>query len=115
MKNETELMKHIQLSLTKAGCTVFRNETAGAWVGKLSHRERGMVVLDYPQRLQAGLCVGSSDLIGWTDDGRFLAVEVKFGRGRPTDQQSKFVEAVNRAGGVAGVVWSVDEALALLD
>jgi hypothetical protein len=51
--------------------------------------------------LRYGVCnPGGSDLIGWTKDGRFLAVEVKSESGRLTDAQEKFLEVVNEFGGV---------------
>ena len=61
-----------------------------------------------------GLAVGSSDLIGWTATGRFLAVEVKSAKGKATPEQLAFIEAVRAAGGVAGVVRSVDDLRELL-
>lgn len=64
--------------------------------------------------LHAGLCVGSSDIIGITPDGRFLAVEVKTKTGRATAEQIRFIDAVRRKGGVAGIARSVDDALSLL-
>ena len=74
----------------------------------------GSVLLDEPRRLHAGLCVGSSDIIGITPDGRFLAVEVKTKTGRVSDEQQRFIDAVRRKGGVAGVARSVEEALQIL-
>lgn len=76
------------LEVSKLGHTVFRNNTGrlqnkfGAWVNY-------------------GLCKGSSDLIGWTKDGRFLAIEVKAPGKKPTDAQLNFIDKVNDAGGVA--------------
>ena len=59
---------------------------------------------------------GCSDIIGQLRDGRFLAVECKrpVGRWPVTSEQAAFIEAVNGAGGVAGVVRSVEDAEALL-
>lgn len=113
-KKESGVLREVQLALSKAGCTVFRNETAGAFVGQVVYVSDGEVSLRNAQRIQAGLCVGSSDLIGWTADGRFLAVETKAVRGRATDEQRRFIEAVRASGGVAGVARSAAEALALL-
>ena len=73
-----------------------------------------------------GLCIGSSDLIGWktiviTPDmvGRkvavFTAIEIKTATGRLTERQAEFVDRVLDAGGVAGCVRSLKEALDLLD
>jgi hypothetical protein len=68
---------------------------------------------------------GGSDLIGYRQVmigpehvGKtmavFAAVEVKTATGRATPQQLAFVEHVCQAGGVAGVVRSVDDAKRLL-
>ena len=47
--------------------------------------------------------------------GRFLALEVKSPTGRVRPEQIAFIEMVTRLGGIAGVVRSVPEALALVD
>ena len=71
-----------------------------------------------------GLAPGSSDLIGWKtikissqDVGKeiaqFVAIEVK-DRGKATDQQTRFINAVKGAGGIAGIAKSITDALALL-
>ena len=69
--------------------------------------------------VRTGLCPGSSDLIGWTADGRFCAVEVKRPGWRPTpswraSQQAAFIAAVAAAGGVAGIATSVEDLRGLL-
>lgn len=58
--------------------------------------------------IKYGLCVGSSDLIG-IYKGRFLAVEVKVPGKRPTSEQLNFIDVVNKAGGIAAWVTSVEE------
>lgn len=52
---------------------------------------------------------GSSDIIGMLIDGRFLAVEVKAGRNKPTELQQDFLERVRADGGVGIVAWGVDD------
>ncbi len=47
--------------------------------------------------------------------GRFLALEVKSAKGWVRPEQLAFIEMVKRLGGIAGVVRSVHEALALVD
>jgi hypothetical protein len=59
--------------------------------------------------VQYGLCVGSSDLIGWYGP-RFVALEVKSSTGSLTPAQSAFLEAVRKAGGIGACVRSVEEA-----
>jgi hypothetical protein len=56
-------------------------------------------------------CVGSSDIIGWMPDGRFLAVECKAKGGKLSDAQCDFISGLNRSGGVAIVAYSVDDVI----
>lgn len=69
--------------------------------------------------------VGTSDLIGWrsriiTPDmvgqtiAQFVAIEVK-DKAAATPEQIRFIEAVNRAGGLAGIAHSEEEARAIVD
>lgn len=65
------------------------------------------------QRVQYGLCVGSSDLIGiLSPGGRFVALEVKKPGEKPTEEQVKFMRHVRQMGGFAAVVCSGAEASA---
>lgn len=114
MNPETRIQNRILMALSEAGCTVFRNETAGAWMGKQIHRERDQVTLTAARMMTFGLCVGSSDIIGIAPDGRFLAIEVKTSKGRASKEQLRFIEAVRNAGGIAGIARSVDDALQLI-
>jgi hypothetical protein len=59
-------------------------------------------------------CKGASDIIGWTADGRVLAIEVKSPNGRPTPEQKEFLRRVNRAGGIGILARSVDDVVAVL-
>jgi hypothetical protein len=78
--------------------------------------------------VRAGLCVGSSDLIGvltvrvphtdgapfplyYATIGRFIALEVKTRTGRVSPEQKRFLELVRRMGGFGAVVRSPEEAL----
>ena len=72
----------------------------------------------------ASRVVGTSDLIGWrsrviTPDmvgqtiAQFVAIEVK-DRGRATPEQLTWLDAVTRAGGLAGVARSPDDARTIL-
>ena len=64
--------------------------------------------------IQAGLTKGGADIIGVAPDGRFLAVEVKTETGRIRPEQEVFLQVVRKAGGIAGVARSVEEALQLI-
>lgn len=114
MNPETKIQNAILLALSEAGCTVWRNETSGAWVGKQIHRAGDQVTLINAHMMTFGLCVGSSDIIGVSPAGLFLAIEVKTLKGRPTKEQLRFIEAVRKAGGIAGIARSVEDALELI-
>lgn len=97
---ECEVVVEIQLEASRLGHRLFRNSTGIAQVRESGGGKRGF---------RYGLFKGSSDLIGWTKDGRFLAVECKSGSGVASRAQLRFIDAVNNAGGVAGVVRSAED------
>lgn len=88
------------MALSQAGCLVWRQDTG-------AYRARSGALVRY------GLCVGSSDIIGLSPDGRFLAVEVKTDTGRATEAQLRFIAAVQAAGGRAGIARSAADAVAI--
>ena len=97
---EQDIQRLIMLALSEAGCLIWRNN-----VGVLKNAA-GIPI-------KFGLCVGSSDLIGLYR-GRFLAVEIKTPTGKATPEQLRFIEAVKRHGGIAGIARSPADAVALL-
>ena len=117
---EQSLRKQVQLACSRLGARLFRVNTGQAWAGKPVQRGNVVVLSDaYPIRM--GLCTGGSDLIGWTEMtitpemvgstlAVFTAVELKTGRLAPTREQTAFLGAVERAGGLSGVARTVDEA-----
>lgn len=115
----SDLHRRIMLAYGAGDSRLFRNNTGLGWVGAVVPVEGGILIRS-PRPLHAGLCVGSSDLIGWhsrvitqADVGRriaqFLAIEAKTGKARPTAQQRAFIAAVLGAGGLAGVARGVDD------
>ena len=83
-----------------------------------SQLQPGDVVIRQGRPLHAGLCVGSSDLVGWrtTEDGvaQFVALEIKSAKGRPSAEQERFLDVARKAGACAGIARSVGEAEQLL-
>jgi hypothetical protein len=57
---------------------------------------------------------GVSDILGILDGGRLLAVETKSAAGRLSAEQEWFLAEVNRRGGMAGCVRSVQDLERLL-
>jgi hypothetical protein len=113
---ESETQRRIQLQATKLGAVTFRNNVGQGWVGQ-SSRKGDFTIIRNARPLHAGLCEGSSDLIGWTPVtvtpdmvGKtiavFTAIEVKSIKGRATAEQLNFISRVRQAGGLAGVAWS---------
>lgn len=109
--HEQAVQNKIRLAVGRGVVRLFRNNT-----GALKD-QRGQLV-------RYGLCKGSSDLIGWksatiTPDmvgqqiAVFVAIEVK-DKGRATDDQLRFLEAVKAAGGHAGLARSISDAQAIL-
>ena len=112
------------IALSEDGRLVFRNETARAWVGKVIHKSGDQVTLKGAQMLPFGLCVGSSDIVGitplkitpemvGTTVGVFTAWETKTSTGKASDEQKKFLRAVRRFGGFAGIARTIKEALSI--
>jgi len=95
---EANVQALILLALSEAGCLVWRQNT-----GVLPDRNGRLV--------RFGLCVGSSDIVGLCSDGKFLAIEVKTAIGQPTDAQLRFIQAVQRQGGRAGIARSAADAV----
>lgn len=82
-----------------------------AWIRRIN---TGAVKMHGARYMTFGF-VGCSDLIGQLTDGRFLAIECKSDKGQLTDEQQQFLDRVNRHGGVAGMVRSIDDAEGLLN
>lgn len=105
---ETALVRSLLSHGTTLGARLFRNN-----VGLL--RDAQGTYVHY------GLCIGSSDVIGWTPVvigpehvGRTLAVftafECKVGRNTTTVEQGDFIAAVKAQGGIAAVVRRLSDA-----
>lgn len=104
---ESDLYPRAQIIATEFGDRLFRNN-----VGTFQ-------TLD-GRYIKTGLCVGSSDLIGWrvvtiTADmvgstiAQFVAFEAKTGRGKTTKEQQAFINTLIQAGGLAAVVRTEDD------
>lgn len=125
---EKQILNETLIAASKKGWRLFRNNTAKAWAGKIFRSAMPVsvrldpsdVVVRNAFPVDAGLCKGSSDLIGWqtvtiTPDmvGKriaiFTAIEVKYGSTRTTDEQANFIEQVNKAGGIGKIIYGANE------
>ena len=129
MPSEHDTQQRILLAHGSGPVRLFRNNVGTGWAGQatrvtagnlqaIAHTLRpGDVVVRNARPLHAGLCVGSSDLIGYRrvgDLAQFVALEVKSERGRPTPEQTRFLDHISSAGGCAAVVRSIADADAVL-
>lgn len=117
---ERPLIDEILLSASRLGSRLFRQNVGLGWVGKIIRRDRTKILLENPRPLHAGLCKGSSDVVGLTPVvitpdmvgktvGVFTAIEVKYGRTPTDDDQKKFIAMVKKLGGIAAIVRSLDD------
>ena len=112
--SEKQVQALIMRALTEDPlCRVFRNNVCLAYCGTVVGRTPDTVTLRNYRQMHAGLCVGSADLIGWYR-GRFLSVECKSEIGSPSREQIIWRDNVIRAGGIAGIVRSMEEAKELI-
>jgi hypothetical protein len=128
---QTEILKELG---GRSNVRVFRNNVGVAYMGRaVTIRQAGPVrllpgdvVIRKPRRVRFGLHEGSGDLIGWRRVlitpamvglwiAQFLSVEIKTPRGRVSDAQAAWANAVDVFGGCAGVVRSVDEARMMVE
>lgn len=125
---ESGIQNLIRIFMSGIGIMNWRNNTGTGWVGKCMTFNRsqtilvnaGDVVIRNARPLRAGLCTGSSDIIGITPTyvthdmlgktlGVFTAIEVKGAKGVASKEQKHFIEQVIKAGGYAGVAKTNDD------
>ena len=109
---EQQIQQEIRIACGTGNTRLFRNNT-----GTLRDQNGRPVSF--------GLARGSADLIGWrtvtiTPDmvgqqvAVFTSIEVKTATGRLRPEQQQWLDAVQAAGGIAGVARSVEDAATLL-
>jgi hypothetical protein len=123
---ESRIMRNIRLfSNRRWRCRLFRNNIGLAWLGKAVVGTQG-VFIRRPYQVRFGLCVGSSDLVGFscvtvtpemvgTTLAVFTAAEVKRPGGHLTTAQKRFISMVKAMGGRAAAVRSHAEMIAFMD
>jgi len=115
---ETNLVRKIMIKLgSNPSIRIFRNNSGKCWIGKSKmfnssqtvNVKAGDVLVQQARYFDAGLCPGSSDLIGLqtlkiTPEmvgtiACFVAIEVKLPSGRVQQNQINFLEMVKKLGG----------------
>jgi len=112
LPSEQSIQQEIRIACSRGQTRLFRNNT-------------GTLRDQHGRPVQFGLCKGSADLIGWRtititpemvgqQVAVFASIEVKTPTGRLRSEQQQWLDAVQAAGGIAGVARSVSDAKALL-
>jgi hypothetical protein len=107
--SEQSIQQHIRLTCSTGATRLFRNNT-------------GTLRDQHGRPVSFGLARGSADLIGWRtvtitpemvgqQVAVFTSIEVKTPTGRVKPEQQQWLDAVQAAGGIAGVARSVEDAL----
>lgn len=110
---ESNIQQDVRLALSQGGVVTFRNnqgsyeDDRGRWVKYGVGNPGGSDLIGWRQTIITPDMVGQKVAI-------FAAVEVKTPNGRVTEAQQNFIDQVNKAGGIGGIVRSVEDALALL-
>lgn len=97
---ESQIQKQILDYLRLRGCLVFKHRNVGIWKQKTN----SYIPLSYGEK-------GISDIIGLTNKGRFLALEVKRKGNKPTQEQLDFIARVKQKKGIGAVVYSLDDVI----
>ena len=135
MTAENNVMRRSWLALSKVMTTVFRLNTGMAWMSNLGPKgvrklEDGSVHIVSPRPISVGFTYpdgkpvkGACDLPGWTEKvvtpemvgckvAVFTSIESKRTEGgKVSEDQKTWMEAVLRAGGIAGVANSPEAAV----
>jgi len=110
--SEQRIQQEIRIACSTGDTRLFRNNT-------------GTLRDQHGRPVQFGLCKGSADLIGWKrvtvtpemvgqQVAVFLSIEVKTPTGKLRPEQKQWLDAVQAAGGIAGVARSVEDALRIV-
>jgi hypothetical protein len=110
--SEKSVLNKLQLLATSIGNRLFRNSNGMGYTGDVRKLKSGDILIKNPRPIKYGLCVGSGDLIGWTQIkiephhvGRtflvFTNYEVKTNNTKPSTEQQAFHDAIIKLGGIS--------------
>lgn len=113
---EADIQSLIRLHVSERRLGIlFRANVGEAWTGsRIEHNPDGSITIFNPRRFKTGLPPGFSDLFGVDSSGRAAFIEVKTPTGRVTPEQEKFLNMMIKAGALAGVARSPDDAEKIL-
>jgi hypothetical protein len=114
-KPEKEVVQEVDDLLNLCKIFHWRNNSGGSTIAQQVYEDKSKTKKVWKHYHVKFGKEGSSDFLGECDDGRFLAIECKRPVGGVTsDLQKKFLDEINRRGGVGIVVTSAADCLAQL-
>lgn len=101
MTDEHKIQNEIRLALSDS-CIIFRINVGTGYTADGRY-------------FNIGVPKGFSDLFGFRkSDGRAIFIEVKTAKGKPSAEQVKFLETMQKSGAIAGICRSAEDALKLI-
>jgi hypothetical protein len=115
--NAHDLTVKVWKEASELGYRLFRNNIGKTWIGQseyFNYRqniavEPGDVVIRKARRFNAGLYVGSGDLIGWNKQGKFTSFEIKANNDTVKPEQKNWHDNVINAGGESRIIRSLSD------
>lgn len=114
MTEEHKIQNDIRVAVANE-CILFRTNAGDFWQGDVVYsKEFRQKVLINLRKIE-GLPQGYSDLSGVrASDGKAVFIEVKTPKGKPSEEQKKFIRIMKSYGAIAGVCRSTEDAIKLV-
>ncbi len=115
---EQDIQNAIRIEFSKRipNGLLFRTNVGQAFTGtRIRKNSDGSITIFDPRPFNTGLPVGFSDLFGVLPGGRALFIEVKSPKGKPSDDQTNFLNTVSIRGAIAGVARSFEDVLKIIN
>jgi len=97
-RKESDLKKAILQYLKMKRCLAFLVPTVGIYDSKIGRRRKAPLK-------------GIADIVGMTENGRFIAIEAKKKGGKNRPEQKLFLEEVRRHNGIGIIAYSIDDVI----
>lgn len=107
-----ELLDQIQLHLSTGDTRLLRANVGRGWIGKVISQTPQYITLS-PYRAFHGMPEGVLDLIGFAG-ARYVEIDGKVGRDKARPAQQRRIELIQRCGGLAGIAYSVEDAIEII-
>ena len=122
---ESKILKDIHRGYSRGRVRLFRNNVGLGIQGQEVSWTGSAAFVKKAHYVKFGLCVGSSDLIGWKtvtissdmvgkDIAQFVSLEVKDRGGRVSREQKQWLAICESMGAIAGVARSLSDAQKIL-